>query len=130
MDLGDRERAFLAENHSAAMITVGADGYAKPARVGVALVDDRLWSSGTQDRARTRRLHRDPRCTLFVFDARFAWLGLETTVHLIEGDEAVAANVRLFRQMQGRPTGPLSWFGSDLDEPDFMRQMVEERRLI
>jgi len=32
--------------------------------------------------------------------------------------------------MQGRPSGPLSWFGGELDEEAFLRTMVEEGRLI
>ena len=39
-------------------------------------------------------------------------------------------NLRLFRLMQGRPSGPLSWFGGELDEEAFLRTMVEEGRLI
>ena len=130
MELSERDTAFLADNHSAAMITTGADGYPKPVRVGLSVVEGRLWSSGTQDRVRTRRLRTDPRCTLFVFDAKYAWLALETTVTIIDGPSAASDNLRLFRQMQGRPTGPLTWFGSELEEADFLQRMVEEKRVI
>ncbi|MGH9111344.1 MAG: pyridoxamine 5'-phosphate oxidase family protein, partial [Acidimicrobiales bacterium] len=106
-------------------ITVGGDGVAKAVRVGVALVDGRLWSSGTADRMRTERLRDDPRCSLFVFDAGFGSMTLETTVTVLDGPDA-----RLFRVMQGKPTGPLSWFGSALDDEDFLRTMAEEQRLI
>ena len=112
------------------MITVTRGGIAKVARVAVALVDGRLLSSGTQDRVRTKRLRRDPRCTLFVHDPSFSWLGLETRVTILEGPDVPAQSVRMFREMQGRPTGPLSWFGGELDEEAFLRQMVDERRLI
>ncbi len=130
MALSEEDVAFLQRNHSAAMITVTPDGIAKVARVAVALVDGKLWSSGSQDRVRTKRLRRDPRCTLFVHDPTFAWLGLETTVTILEGPDVAAQSVRMFREMQGRPTGPLSWFGGELEEDAFLRQMVEERRLI
>lgn len=130
MGLSGAEIGFLERNHSAAMITLGGDGMPKAVRVGVALVDGRLWSSGTQDRVRTRRLRRDPRCTLFVYDDRFSWLTLETTASILDGPEAAAQNLRLFRIMQRRPSGPLSWFGGDVDEPAFLRAMVDERRLI
>jgi hypothetical protein len=40
----DKERAFLDKTHSAAMITLRADGTPHAVRVGVALVDDKLWS--------------------------------------------------------------------------------------
>jgi hypothetical protein len=124
------ETAFLESQHSAAMITIGEAGVPKAVRVGVALVDGKLWSSGTQDRVRTSRLRRDPRCTLFVFDQRFSWLALETTVTLLEGPEAAAQNLQLFRVMQNRPTGSLSWFGGELDEVSFLQTMAEEGRLI
>src|SRR5579862_1954126 len=103
MTLSESDIGFLQKNHSAAMITVAADGVAKAARVGIALVDAKLWSSGTRSRVRTRRLRRDPRCTLFVFDNTFAWLALATTVTILEGPDAPDLNLRLFRVMQGKP---------------------------
>src|SRR5580658_9332350 len=114
MSLSDQDIDFLTTHHSAAMITVTAEGIARTSRVGIALVDGNLWSSGTADRVRTQRLRRDPRCTLFVFDAGFAWLALETTVTILDGPDVAARSVRLFRVMQGRETGPLSWFGGEL----------------
>jgi len=130
MALTSKEIAFLETQRSAAMITTGEDGVPKAVRAGVALVDGNLWSSGTQSRVRTRRLRRDPRCTLFVFDQRYSWLTLETTVTLLDGPEAAAQNLRLFRVMQNRPSGPLSWFGSELDEASFLRAMADEGRVI
>lgn len=130
MGLSESELAFLADHHSAAMITVGTDGLAKVARVGVALVDGRLWSSGTADRARTRRLRRDPRCTLYVHDPGFAFLALETTVTILDGPDAPALSLTLFRRMQDKPTGPLSWFGGELEEEEFLARMSAEQRLI
>jgi uncharacterized pyridoxamine 5'-phosphate oxidase family protein len=130
MSLSDRDLAFLKDNHSAAMITVGNDGMAKATRVGICLVDGKVWSSGTEDRVRTRRLRRNPRCTLFVFDSTFSFLTLETTVTILDGPDAPQLNLRLFREMQGKPTGPLTWFGADTEEPEFLQKMVEEGRLI
>jgi Pyridoxamine 5'-phosphate oxidase len=130
MKLTESELAFLADHHSAAMVTVTPEGIAKVARVGVALVDGKLWSSGTADRIRTRRLRRDPRCTLYVHDPGFAFLALETTVTILDGPDAPALNLTLFRGMQGKPTGPLSWFGGDLEEAEFLAQMAAEQRLI
>ncbi len=130
MQLSDADIQFLTEQHSAAMITLGADGRPKAARVAVALVDGRLWSSGTSDRVRTARLRRDPRCTLYVHDPQWSWLALETQVRLLEGADVPAQTVRLFRVMQGKPTGPLTWYGAELDEEAFKHRMVEEGRLI
>jgi PPOX class probable F420-dependent enzyme len=122
--------AFLEKNHGAAMITLRADGMPHSVRVGVALVDGKLWSSGTQRRARTKHLRRDPRSTLWVFDTQFFWLTIESAVTLLEGPEAVEHNVQLFRIMQNRPSGPMRWFGKELDEQAFRQQMIDEQRLI
>ena len=130
MNLTDAQKAFLETNHSAAMITIGKNGMPKVARVGVAVVDGRLWSSGTQERARTARLRRDPRCTLYVHEVAYKWLSLETTVRILEGPDAMPLSLRLFRQMQNRPTGNLSWFGKELNEADFVSAMEKEGRLI
>src|ERR1700722_16611285 len=97
MALSSAETTFLETQHSAAMITFGSGGMPKVVRIGVALVDGQVWSSGTQGRVRTKRLRRDPRCTLFVFDQAFSWLALETTVTLLEGREAAAQQPRLLR---------------------------------
>ena len=121
---------FVRANASAAMITTGADGRPKAVRVGVAVVDGKIWSSGTTDRTRTRRLREDPRCTLFVFSPGYEWLSMEATVTLLEGADAPQLNLRLMRQMQRKPTGPVSWFGGDLEEAEFLETMVDEGRLI
>lgn len=130
MALSVEQERFLEEHPAAAMITTTRAGVAKVARVAVTPMDGQLWSSGTESRVRTRRLRRDPRCTLFVFDAGFAWLALETIVTILEGPEVPAQSLALFRRMQKRPTGPLSWFGGDLDEGQFLQTMVDEGRLI
>jgi uncharacterized pyridoxamine 5'-phosphate oxidase family protein len=130
MNLSASELKFLSANHSAAMITLGPGGVPKVARVGVAVIDGKLWSSGTQSRIRTKRLREDPRCTLYVHDNGFGFLVLETAVTILDGPDAPELNLRLFRQMQGKPTGPLSWFGGDLEEAHFLAQMNAEQRLI
>jgi PPOX class probable F420-dependent enzyme len=130
MTLSAQHLEFLETNHSAAMITISKDGEPKVARVGVALVDGNLWSSGTEDRIRTRRLRRDPRCTLYVHDAGFAWLGLDTTVTILDGPDAPELNLRMMRQMQGIPEGPLNWFGKELTETEFLQTMVDEQRVV
>jgi hypothetical protein len=128
--LSAQQADFLERNGSAAMITVDSVGTAKAARVGVALVDGRVWSSGTEDRVRTRRLRRDPRCTLVVFGGTYGWLTLESTVTLLDGPDAADLSVRLFRVAQKRPRGPLVWLGTEHDEGAFRERMVEEGRLI
>jgi hypothetical protein len=130
MALTDEDLSFLATHHSAAMITVAATGVAKPTRVSIALVDGKLWSSGTQSRVRTKRLRSDPRCTLFVFDPDSAWRGLETTVTILDGPDAPQLNLRLFRETLGVPTGPINWFGREFTEEQFLTSMAEQQRLI
>ncbi|HKY77243.1 MAG TPA: pyridoxamine 5'-phosphate oxidase family protein [Acidimicrobiia bacterium] len=130
MKLTDSELAFLEKHHSAAMITVSAHGVPKVVRVGVAMIDGKLWSSGTADRVRTKRLRSDPRCTLYVHDNAFGFLVLETTVTLLDGPDAPDLSLRLFRVMQGKPTGPLSWFGGEYEEDEFLAHMRAEQRLI
>ena len=61
MSLTESQRTFLENNNAAAMITIAEDGMPKAVRVSIALIDGKLWSSGTQDRIRTDRLRRDPR---------------------------------------------------------------------
>lgn len=130
MDLNENQREFLDAHHAAAMITIGRDGTPKAVRVGVALVDGRLRSSGTIERVRTDRLRRDPRCTLFVFDQRYWYLTVESMVTIIDGPDAPLENLRLFRVMQGRPTGPLNWYGEQFEEDAFLARMVHEHRIV
>ena len=102
--------------------------------LGVALVDGKLWSSGTQSRVRTRHVRRDPRATLFVFDQQYGYLAIESTVRVIEGPEAPELSVRLFRTMQaGMPhleRGTLMWYGRELTPEQFRQSMIDEQRLI
>ena len=130
MSLTEQQRTFLAQNHGAAMITLRPDGTPSAVRVGVALVDGLLWSSGTQARRRTAYLRRDPRATVFVFDSSFRFLTVEARVTILEGRDAPEQSVRLFRVMQSRPTGPLQWYGVEKSEEEFLAQMAAEQRLI
>jgi PPOX class probable F420-dependent enzyme len=135
--MDERVRTFLEEHHSAAMVTLRADGTPHVTRVGVGLVDGRLWSSGTQGRVRTRHLRRDPRSTLFVFDDRdrARWLGLESAVRVLDGPEVPELSLRFFRTLQGRPVGgsepsTLAWFGREVGEREFLDAMAAEGRIL
>jgi hypothetical protein len=137
--LDDGEREFLERNHAAAMVTLRAEGGPHVVRVGVALVDGKLWSSGLPSRVRTGHLRRDPRAALFVFDASgsdpFAWLGIEATVTILEEADAADQSGRLFRAMQAglpRPPAPghLYWEGQERTEEEFLGFMRQEGRLI
>jgi hypothetical protein len=131
VELSEQQRAFFQKANVAGMITLRRDGSAVAVRVGVALVDGKLWSSGTRDRARTRWLRRDPRATLFLIESTgFAYMSIESRVTILEGPDAPELSVRLFRVMQKRPTGPLSWFGGEKSEEEFLQTMIDEQRLI
>ena len=119
--MDDDLREFLEKNRSAAMVTLKKDGTPHVARIGVGLVDGKLWSSGTLDRVRTKHLRRDPRCTLFVWsdENRWAWRGLETEARIKE-DDPVEDNLKLYRALAGEP--------DDLEE--YREAMVKERRII
>jgi PPOX class probable F420-dependent enzyme len=122
MSLSDKDREFVEHHRAAVMVTLKTDGTPHVARVGVGLVEGKLWSSGTQDRIRTKHLRRDPRCTLFVFDEGHAyrWLGLETTVAILDGPDAPQKNLALYRALAGEPD----------DVEEYLRAMVVERRLV
>ncbi len=129
--MDDKVRAFLQSAHAAAMVTLRRDGTPVVARVGVALVDGQLWSSGTQTRLRTRHLRRDPRCTLYVTGQGPGYLSLETTVTILEGPDVPDLSIRLFEVMQpNHKPGVLTWYGQDRPYEDFRRLMVEDQRLI
>jgi PPOX class probable F420-dependent enzyme len=135
MELSAEQRAFLDRNRSAAMVALRRDGTPHAVRVGIALVDGQIWSSGTQGRLRTRLLRRDPRCTLFVFESGYGFLTLEGTVTILDGPDAPDLSLRLFHAMQAGMNPPpapgnLMWFGRELTPEQFRAAMVEERRLI
>jgi len=131
MSLTPEQSRFVADHRAAAMITQGADGLPKPVRIAYQVMDGEIWSSGTQTRVRTRRLREDPRSTLFIWDPVYDFLSIHCTVEILDGPDAPELNLRYFRQLQGKPTEPLTWMGKDgLDDAGFTRQMVEDQRLI
>lgn len=128
---------YLDDHHAAAMITTRPDGSPHAVRCGIALVDGQLWSSGTGNRRRTAHLLRDPRCTLFVFgasaDDQYSYLTLDTTVTVLDGDDAAEQNWQLFSIMQAAmdpPPGTLYWNAEPLQHEEFLQAMVQEQRLI
>jgi PPOX class probable F420-dependent enzyme len=103
------------------MVTLKKDGTPHVARIGIGLVDGKLWSSGTQDRVRTKHLRRDRRSTLFVLGSDgYSWMGIESTVTILDGPDAVEQNLALYRVLAGEP--------EDLEE--YRDAMVREKRLI
>ena len=120
--MDERVRRFLSEHHGAIVVTMKANGTPHVARVFVGLVEDKLWSSGTQGRRRTQHLRRNPQATLCVFeDGRpYRWLGLETRVTILDGADAPMQNLALYRVIAGEPD----------DITVYVEAMVAEQRLI
>ncbi|MGI8848525.1 MAG: pyridoxamine 5'-phosphate oxidase family protein [Candidatus Dormibacteria bacterium] len=128
---------YIRQNQAAAMITLREDGSPHAVRVGIAVVDGKIWSSGTADRMRTRHLRRDPRATLFVFPqtagpAGYGGLGVDAEVTILEGPDAPHLNLTLFRAMQrlAPDADTISWFGAEKTPGEFLATMVEEKRLV
>lgn len=130
MTLTREQIEFIAKTPNAGMVTVGKDGYAKVVRIGAAIHNGKLWSRSTQDRVRTKRLRRDPRCTLYFHAANPDWLTLETTVTILDGPEVPEQLVAFFRTMSHNPTGPIPWFGKEYDDAGFAAQQAAENSVI
>ena len=133
--MDERIRSFLEANQSAAMTTLRANGTPHVARIGLGMLDGKIWSSGTQTRLRTKHLRRDSRATLFVFETGYRWLGLETNVTILEGagvpDQTLRFMQALQEDLEDKPApGRVMWFGQEKTEEEFLKIMVEEQRLI
>jgi PPOX class probable F420-dependent enzyme len=120
--LSEQHRAFLAANHSAVMATVDDRGRPHAVPALCALIDGRLWSSGTDLRVRTRYLEARPYASLTVLGKGFfgEWLSVSGPVE-IRRDRRVEDNLRLYRAVTGRDP-------DDLEE--YRAAMVAERRLV
>src|SRR3954451_23188671 len=119
MELSDEQRTFLEQNRSAAMVTLRRDGSPHAVRVGIALIDGKVWSSGAPDRVRTRFLRRDPRCTVFVVGSGYGYLTMEGRVTILDGPDAPDRSVRLFQTMQAamQPAPPPTRLPAPTDPP-------------
>lgn len=95
--MDDRLRAFIERHPDAAMITYRSDGTAHMARIELGVVDGRIQSSGAPSLVRDRHVRRDPHCSLFVFGPHPDWVGLETEVTVLDGDDAPERLVALMQ---------------------------------
>ncbi|HEY2792539.1 MAG TPA: TIGR03618 family F420-dependent PPOX class oxidoreductase [Micromonosporaceae bacterium] len=134
--LSEDQVQFLRSHHTAVMATVDDDGYPHLVPVGCALIDGQLWSSGREDRVRTRYLRRRPRATLTVQPIRTPehpghtphrrpghrgeWVSVHGPV-TIKADDPAGDNLRLYQAIVGS-------LPDDVDE--YARSMVRERRII
>jgi hypothetical protein len=142
--LDERARRFLECNHFGSMTTYRPDHAPHTAHIVLALVGDKLWSSGTERRMRTVFLRLDPRADVLVFPTRpggystynsggfgASFLGLETTVEVLDGPEVVEQSVALFQTLQPDATpGTLRWNGVVRSLDEFRQIMRDEGRVI
>lgn len=119
----DHVRQFLEIHHGAVQTTLRKDGSPHVARIGVGLVDGKLWSSSTQTRLRTKHLRRDPRSSLLVMNSGNPqnWVGLDCRVTILDGPDAPQQNLALYRVVAGKDP-------DDIDE--YLDAMVAEQRIV
>lgn len=142
--MDERMRAFLEGNHLATMTTFRIDGSAHSAHVAVALVDGKLWSSGTARRMRTAFLRLNPRYQLLVFQTLeggyvtyhhgapgSVFLGLEGNATILEGPDVPDLSVELFKVLQPHAApGTLRWERETRSYEEFRQIMRDEQRVI
>jgi hypothetical protein len=136
--LDERLETFIEAHPDAAMVTLRQDGSPHLARIEVAVVEGRLWSSGSPTLVRTRNLRRDPRCSLFVFGPHPDWVGLDTEVDLLDGPDAPQLHVRLMRarHQDSAPAGMILGHDDALGhdrpyaEDEYLEHVRAEQRLI
>jgi len=134
-ELTEADLRFIAAHPHAAMITVGADGRPKAVKMEAAIVEGCLESASHADKVRTRRLRRDPRCTLYFADDEHRWLSLEADVDIVAGPGAPARLLRYFRVRDGKPSEPLDYYSdrshyTGLDDDAFQQVMAEENAVL
>lgn len=49
---------------------------------------------------------------------------------ILDGQEGIDANVRLFRKIRKRPKGPIEFFGTEYDEDAFRAAMIDDGRIV
>jgi hypothetical protein len=130
-ELSEADRKFIASHPHAAMITIGDDARAKAVKMEATVVDGCLQSASHADKLRTRRLRRNPSCTLYFADSEHRWLSLEVDVEIDEGPDVPAKLLRFFRVQDGKPDGPLDYHSdrghyTNLEDCDFLEVMLEE----
>ena len=127
MELTDKQKDFLSENHNAVCTTFRRNGAAQLSIVTSGLYGGAAAFTTTADRAKHRNLDRDPRCTLLVSHADWRpFLVLEGNATVLSQDNTPAEELRVaFREVFRAASGKEhpNW-----DEYD--RVMVEDRRVI
>ena len=95
---------FVRPRHHLVLLTHRSDGTAQLSPVtGGLLPDGRVVISTYPDRAKAVNLRRDPRTSVLVLSDDFggAWLQLDGTAEVIDGEDAVEPLVEYFRCISG-----------------------------
>lgn len=119
---------LVAESRGGVLVTLKRDGRPQLSNVMHAYYPDErtIRVSTTDDRAKTRNVHRDPRASYHVTSAdRWAWTVVEGTAELSPVatdpyDATVEELITYYRDAHGEHP----------DWDDFRRAMVEEKRLV
>jgi PPOX class probable F420-dependent enzyme len=95
---------FVRPRHSLVLMTNRSDGSPQLSPVtGGMLADGRLVISTYPDRAKAVNLRRDPRASVLVLSDDFggAWVQVDGTAEVIDGEDAVEPLVEYFRCISG-----------------------------
>ena len=118
---------FARQRHQGVLVTQKRDGRPQLSNIGYAIGSDGVVRiSVTADRAKTKNLARDPRCSLYVGrDDFWAYCVLDgaaelTPVASAPGDPTCEALVDLYRSLQGEHP----------DWDDYRAAMVRDARLV
>jgi PPOX class probable F420-dependent enzyme len=117
---------FAGEHRQGILITLRADGRPQSSNIIYAVVDDSLTVSMTDDRAKTKNLRRDPRCTMHINAADFwSYVVLDgngelTPVTTDPHDATADALVEVYRAVAGEHP----------DWEEYRQAMVNDRRLV
>jgi hypothetical protein len=80
---------LFATTDTGSLITVRANGTAHVARVTVALVDGKVWTTANRRSVRSKHVRANPQATIFVFDSHSGrWAGLEGRITIYDGPDA------------------------------------------
>lgn len=117
---------WLAERHQAVLVTLRADRSAQTSNVGYAILGGVAKVSVTDGRAKTHNLRRDPRAVLHVIgDTFWQYWSVRARAHLspvsAEPGDAVGRELLALYQAISGPHP---------DDDEFLRAMVDERRLV
>jgi PPOX class probable F420-dependent enzyme len=109
---------FVAKNATGVFTAIGSDGFPHSTVVSAAVIEDRLWISATQTRAKTRLVRANPNVTFLA--GLGPWAAIQGTARIDEGDGLAERLRAYYRAVRGEHP----------DWDDYDRAMVEDERLL